>query len=93
MNIVQTPTVSEESPVQQRQKRTLSSIFNHPQLSNQSKTQTKNQNNALLTSNSILKTSSTNTPYVYIDHEKTITLKEIANERLLQHQQARRVEA
>ncbi|CAF0778150.1 unnamed protein product [Rotaria sordida] len=79
-----------ESTVQQSYKRTVLSCCNHHQQSNSNQTSTINRNNSLATTNSISKSSSTTVPYVYIDHEKTITLKEIANERL--QQQARRIE-
>ncbi|CAF3175849.1 unnamed protein product [Rotaria socialis] len=73
-----------ESPSQQSCKRALLSFFNPHQQSD------SNQTNTSLKTNSISKSLST-APYVYIDHEKTTTLKEIANERL-QQQQARRIE-
>ncbi|CAF0815482.1 unnamed protein product [Rotaria sp. Silwood1] len=82
---------TKESSVQQSYKRGILSFFNHHQQSNLNQTNTINRNNSSPTTNSISKLSSTTTePYVYIDHEKTITLKEIANERLQQH--ARRIE-
>ncbi|CAF2395354.1 unnamed protein product [Rotaria sp. Silwood2] len=80
----------QEFPVQQSYKRTILSFFNHHQQSNSNQTNTINRNNSSTTTNSTSKSSSTTVPYVYIDHEKTITLKEIANERL--QQQARRIE-
>ncbi|CAF1106125.1 unnamed protein product [Rotaria magnacalcarata] len=79
-----------ESPFQQTCKRALLSFFNPHQQSDSNQINTVNQNNTPLKTNSISKSSST-APYVYIDHEKTTTLKEIANERL-QQQQARRIE-
>jgi hypothetical protein len=83
-----------QSPIQQSRKRALLSLFNHHHQHKSSKTSTINQNNpstrdSLISESS--SSSSTTAPYVYIDHEKTTTLKDIANERL-QQQQARRVE-
>jgi hypothetical protein len=88
--ITQEPDVvsMKESPVQQTRKRALRSLFNHHQQSKSNKT-TISTNNP---STSIaLVSESISTPYVYIDHEKTTTLKDIATERL-QQQQARRID-
>ncbi|CAF1002323.1 unnamed protein product [Adineta ricciae] len=90
------PTISSEeestqqSSVQQAHKRSLLSLFNHHQ-QKLSKSKTANQTNSspISTLNS---NPSTTTPYVYIDHEKTITLTEIANKRLRHQQQIRHVE-
>lgn len=67
------------------------SLFNHqsPQQQQQSKSNKTGANTPRLTTTSIPESAPTTTPYVYIDHEKTTTLKDIAHERL-QQQQARR---
>jgi hypothetical protein len=81
-----------ESPVQHPRKRASLSLFNHHhQQHKSSKTGANNQNNPPLTTSLVSQSSSTTGPYVYIDHEKTTTLKEIADERL-QQQQTRRIE-
>jgi hypothetical protein len=49
------------------------------------------QNDTTMAAASIPGSSTTGKSYVYIDHEKTTTLKEIAKERLQQH--SRRTEA
>jgi hypothetical protein len=98
---LETPIATEEpdiesmkqSPIQQSRKRALLSLFNHHHHKS-SKANSINQKHPSTTTTSLvseLSSTSTTTPYVYIDHEKTTTLKEIANERL-QQQQARRVE-
>jgi hypothetical protein len=80
-----------ESSVQQSRKRAPLSLFNHHQQHKSSKTGANNQNNPPVTTSLVSESSSSTTaPYVYIDHQKTTTLKEIANERL--QQQARRIE-
>jgi hypothetical protein len=77
-----------ESSVQQSRKRAPLSLFNHHQQHKSSKT---GANNPPVTTSLVSESSSSTTaPYVYIDHQKTTTLKEIANERL--QQQARRIE-
>jgi len=81
-------TSMKESPVQQSRKRAPLSLFNHHQ---QHKSSKSGANNPPITTSLVSESSSTTAPYVYIDHEKTTTLKEIANERL-QQQQARRIE-
>ncbi len=80
-----------QSPIQQSRKRALLSLFNHHHQHKSSKTSTINQNNPSTRDSLISESSSTTAPYVYIDHEKTTTVKDIAYERL-QQQQARRVE-
>lgn len=86
------PTISSEedsmrqSSVQQARRRSLLSLFNHQQ-QKLNKSKSANQTNGSPISN-----PSTTTPYVYIDHEKTITLTEIANKRLQHQQQVRHVE-
>lgn len=83
-----------ESCTQQSCKRAILSFFNPSQESDSNQTNMMSRNNALLsptTSNSTSKSLSSSVPYVYIDHEKTTTLKDIVNERL-QQQQARRIE-
>lgn len=71
-------------PVYQSRKRALLSLFNHHYKS--SKTGSISQTDQPATTVSVPESSSsTTTPYVYIDHEKTTTLKEIAEERLQQH--------
>jgi len=95
---VETPIATKEpdvesmiqSPVQQSRKRSLFSLFNHHQVSKSSKTGANHQTNPPVTTSSVSESSSKTAPYFYIDHEKTTTLKEIANERL--QQQARRME-
>lgn len=76
-----------ESPVQQPRKRALLSLFNHH---HQQPKSTKTSANNPSTSTTLV-SESISTPYVYIDHEKTTTLKDIASERL-QQQQARRID-
>jgi hypothetical protein len=49
------------------------------------------QNDSTPAAASALISSSVMTPYLYIDHEKTTTLKEIAEQRL-QQQNSRRIE-
>jgi hypothetical protein len=82
-------TSMKESPVQQSRKRAPLSLFNHHH--QQHKSSKSGANNPPITTSLVSESSSTTAPYVYIDHEKTTTLKEIANERL-QQQQARRIE-
>ena len=77
-----------ESPVQQPRKRALLSLFNYHQQSKSNKTTISTNNPS---TSSALVSESISTPYVYIDHEKTTTLKDIASERL-QQQQARRID-
>ena len=90
------PTISSEeestqqSYVQQARKRSLLLLFNHHQQKlTKSKTVDQINPSQISTLNS---NPSTTTPYVYIDHEKTITLTEIANKRLRHQQQVRHVE-
>lgn len=79
-----------ESPAPQSRKRTtLLSFFHHQPQSKSNRTST---HSPPLPSKFLSETTSINTPYVYIDHEKTTTLTEIAHERLQQHQQARRID-
>ena len=79
-----------ESPAPQSRKRTtLLSFFNHQP---QSKSNRTSAYSPPLPSTFLSESTSINTPYVYIDHEKTTTLTEIAYERLQQHQQARRID-
>jgi hypothetical protein len=80
-----------ESPVQQSRKRSLLLLFNHHQQHKSSKTSTINQNNSPV-GTTLTSESSKTAPYVYIDHAKTTTLKDIANERLQHQQQTRRIE-
>jgi hypothetical protein len=66
-------------------------LFNHQQQHKSNKTGVSNQTNPPVTTTALSESSSsssTTAPYVYIDHEKTTTLKDIAIERL----QARRIE-
>jgi hypothetical protein len=78
-----------ESPVQQPRKRALLSLFNHHQQPKSNKISANNP--SVPTTTLVPESTSITTPYVYIDHEKTTTLKDIANERL-QQQQARRID-
>ena len=75
---------------QSRKRTTLPSFCTHQP---QSKSHRISANSPPLSPLCLSSSSSSNTPYVYIDHEKTTTLKEIVHERLQQHQQARRLDS
>ncbi|UJR28389.1 hypothetical protein I4U23_009630 [Adineta vaga] len=84
---------TKQSPTQQPRKRSLLSVFNnHQQKSNKTVTVNQINSSAISSMKSESSSTTTTTPYVYIDHEKTVTLTDIANKRLQHQQQVRRVE-
>jgi hypothetical protein len=78
------------SSIEQTTRHSLSAAFEPPQYANPTFSDARSDDNMSLPIAILTEPPSTNKAYVYIDHEKTNALKDIAQERLQHH--ARRIE-